>query len=43
MDSLEQQIEGVVDAILEDYRHQRQIDKMDILIENAIKTAMSRY
>ena len=31
MDSLEQQIEGVVDAILEDYRNQRQIDKMDIL------------
>ena len=31
MDSLEQKIEGVVDAILEDYRHERQIDKMDIL------------
>ena len=31
MDSLEQQIEGVVDVILEDYCHQRQIDKMDIL------------
>ena len=31
METLEQKIEGVVDAILEDYRHQRQIDKLDIL------------
>ena len=31
MEYLEQQIEGVVDAILEDYRHERQIDKLDIL------------
>ena len=31
MEYLEQQIEGVVDAILEDYRHERDIDKLDIL------------
>jgi serine O-acetyltransferase len=31
MHSIEQQIEGVVDAILEDYRHERDIDKLDIL------------
>ena len=31
MEYLEQQIEGVVDSILEDYRHERDIDKLDIL------------
>ena len=30
MESLQQQIEGVVDSILEDYRHGRSIDKMDV-------------
>lgn len=30
MAAIEQQIEGVVDSILEDYRHDRDIDKMDL-------------
>ena len=30
MEYLEQQIEGVVDAILEDYRHERDIDKLEL-------------
>lgn len=30
MTTIEQQIEGVVDSILEDYRHGRDIDKMDL-------------
>ena len=30
MDSLEKQIETLVDTILEDYRGERAIDKMDI-------------
>jgi serine O-acetyltransferase len=30
MESLQQQIEGVVDSILEDYRHGRDIDQMDL-------------
>ena len=29
MSPIEQQIEGIVDEILEDYRHQRSIDKLD--------------
>ena len=29
MTPIEQQIEGIVDSILEDYRHQRDIDKLD--------------
>ena len=29
MSPIEQQIEGIVDEILEDYRHQRDIDKLD--------------
>ncbi len=29
MTPIEQQIEGIVDSILEDYRHQRSIDRMD--------------
>lgn len=31
MNSIEQQIESVVDSILQDYRHDRSIDKMDLL------------
>ncbi len=31
MDSVEQKIEGVVDAILADYRHGRDIDRLDVL------------
>ena len=31
MNSIEQQIERVVDSILQDYRHDRDIDKMDLL------------
>ena len=31
MDTIEQRIEGVVDSILEDYRQQRDIDKLDAL------------
>ena len=30
MSPIEQQIEGVVDRILQDYRHDRDIDKMDL-------------
>ena len=30
MNPIEQQIEGIVDSILEDYRHGRDIDKMDL-------------
>ncbi|MDY4222769.1 MAG: serine acetyltransferase, partial [Candidatus Faecousia sp.] len=29
MSPIEQQIEGIVDEILEDYRHRRSIDKLD--------------
>ena len=29
MTPIEQQVEGIVDSILEDYRHQRDIDKLD--------------
>jgi len=31
MNTIEQQIEGIVDLILEDYRHERDIDKIDLL------------
>ena len=31
MDTIEQRIEGVVDSILEDYRQQRDIDRLDAL------------
>ena len=30
MNPIEQQIEGIVDTILEDYRHGRDIDKLDV-------------